>query len=87
MSIWKFPIVRTDEQKIEMPVGAKVLSVQMQNGIPCIWAIIDTDARIESRSIAVVGTGNPCWCFTWAFIGTVADGDFMWHVFTEGNGA
>jgi hypothetical protein len=87
MSIWKFPIMRTEVQKIDIPVGAKILSVQMQNGAPCIWAIVDTEAKTESRTIAIIGTGNDCWCSRWQFIGTVSDGPFMWHVFADVFGA
>ena len=41
--IWKFPLTATDKQKIELPVGAKVLTVQNQYHIPCMWVLLDID--------------------------------------------
>lgn len=38
--IYKYAIEITDDQDIVMPVGAKILTVQNQNGVPCIWACI-----------------------------------------------
>lgn len=43
--IYKYRIEVTDDQNIEMPVGAKILTVQTQNGVPCIWAMVDPNAE------------------------------------------
>lgn len=58
-TIWKFPIEVADVQKILMPVGAKVLTVQEQNSIPCIWALVDPEADREIRFFEMFGTGHP----------------------------
>lgn len=54
-SIWKFPLAT----EVVMPVGAKVLTVQVQHDVPCIWAVVDPSADRETRRFAVVGTGHP----------------------------
>lgn len=58
-SIWKFPIEVTDEQSVKMPVGAQALSVQVQNGQVCLWALVDADAETEERFVQIFGTGHP----------------------------
>lgn len=69
-SIWKFPIEITDEQTITMPQTAKILSVQLQYGVPYIWALVDTEEQKTERLLAVYGTGHPCVCDASEYIGT-----------------
>ncbi len=58
-SIWKFKLKTTDRQFITMPVGAEILTVQVQHDEPCIWALVDLDQKMEShRVIEVFGTGH-----------------------------
>lgn len=56
--IFKYPIQITDEQVVMMPAGAKILTVQNQKEIPCIWAIVDPAASLEKVKIRVHGTGH-----------------------------
>ena len=58
-SIWKFPVEVTDEQSVKMPVGAQALSVQVQGGQVCLWALVDTEAETEERLVQIFGTGHP----------------------------
>ena len=58
-TIWKFNIQRIKEvQNIEMPVGAKVLSIQTQRNEAFIWALVDPEAVRENRSFIIYGTGH-----------------------------
>ena len=82
-TIWKYPI--QEEAIFEMPKGAEILSVQVQDGLPTLWALVDPDAPKERRGFLVVGTGwklSHEW-FSQAriFIGTVQLGGFVWHIF------
>lgn len=52
-----------------------------------IWVLVDTaEDKTETLNVFVAGTG---WDFpnmnTPVFVDTVRDGDYMWHVFYEGN--
>lgn len=59
MKIFKFSLFVTDEQKLKLPAGSEVLTVQTQNGIPCLWALIpDEKAPLVERSFQIIGTGN-----------------------------
>ncbi len=68
---------------VEMPIGAKVLSVGSQKAnTVCLWARVNTLTREkESRRFRIIGTGQEC--FRDIFIGTVEDKDgvHIWHVF------
>lgn len=79
--IWKYRLHLTDSQTIDMPCGAEILSVQMQDGYVCMWALCNTDAATEPRHIVIIGTGNPIRFKTGKFIGTVQSEHFVWHVF------
>jgi hypothetical protein len=80
-TIWKYKLDLTDVQEVIMPKGAKVLSVQIKDGVPCLWALGETESDKEPRRFAIVGTGNRCWCSDWEYVGTFQDDPFVWHVF------
>lgn len=58
MTIWKYDLEITDEQKIKMPLKAKVLCVQIQNGLPKIWIKVNPENEKEERTFLTVGTGH-----------------------------
>lgn len=83
-TIWKFPIRVVDSQVVEMPFDAKILCVQVQQGAPCLWALVDTEAIKSSRRIYIYGTGKPIpdnidmkYIGTFQYLG----GSLVWHVF------
>jgi hypothetical protein len=58
-TIYKYPLELVDLQTLELPAGAELLTVQMQDGRPCLWAEVATSAPARPRTIAIYGTGNP----------------------------
>lgn len=80
-TVWKFPL-RWGEVSVLMPKHARIIHVALgQDGkYPTLWAIVSPDAETETRSFAVVGTGQPLpkHCI---HAGTLIDGEFVWHVF------
>jgi len=78
-TIYKYPLEITDRQSVWMPARAKLLTVQMQHGVLCLWAEVDTMNPDEEIAIAVYGTGNPC--AGGQYIGTAQDGPLVWHVY------
>lgn len=84
-TIWKFGLDLKDEQMIEMPAGAIILSVQYQHGSLCLWALVDPTQTTVGRAIRIVGTGHPADDVNaHDYIGTVQahGGNFVWHVFS-----
>lgn len=71
-----------------LPRGARVISVGVQRGRICLWAVVDPKEPLERRDFHIFGTG-----FTMPahiaengyFIGTVMmDGDtYVFHVFED----
>lgn len=82
-TIWKFPLVITGEQTVEMPGRAKILTVQVQDGVPCLWAVVDPQVPTRPRIIECHGTGNPSVKpgADLDHIGTVQMAPFVWHFF------
>lgn len=59
-TIWKFEISEiTDRFSIDMPSDAEILTVQVQNGNPCIWAIVESEHTEDRRYFEIIGTGHP----------------------------
>lgn len=82
--IYKYPLRLTDTQNVVMPRGARILTVQMQNAVPTLWAEVDpTDSVGEQRHITIIGTGNGHTSPHSLYLGTVQDGPFVWHVFED----
>jgi len=57
-TIWKFKFEINDNFELSMPKNAEILTIQIQNNIPCIWAIIDSDQLSEIRYFELYGTGH-----------------------------
>ena len=57
-TIWKYELETTDELRIEMPIGAEILTVQNQMGVPCLWALVNPEAKTEMRLFRIYGTGH-----------------------------
>lgn len=82
--IYKYP-VRVGAFTLELPRDAEILSVQVQDAQPYMWAIVAPDASLMSRQFEVFGTGHPI--ITAAedliFIGTfqLYGGTFVGHLF------
>ena len=86
-TIWKFELETTDTQSIVMPKGAEILTTQTQNGLPCIWALVDPTEDTEHRIIDTVGTGNPVSFGEWPreYVGTyqLRQNGLVFHVFAR----
>jgi hypothetical protein len=78
--IWKYPL-NGIINNIEMPMDAKILTIQTQNDQPQIWALINPMNDLETRKFTIVGTGNPFDDTDAKYIGTFQDVPFVWHLF------
>lgn len=83
MRIWKWTLDVTDEQILQMPGGAEILCVQIQNGVPQLWALCDETALPTPRRIGIYGTGHPIPDAPGRHVGTFAirEGQLVFHVF------
>ena len=80
-TIWKYQIDSSD-CKIEMPEGAKILSLQVQGGVPCIWVRVNPDKPIEIRRFITYVTGSSDDIDPYSrYIGTYQIQWFVGHIF------
>ena len=80
-TIWKFPL---NIGKIGMPLGAQILHVHEQSGIPCIWAAVDPDQTKVIRKFNVVPTGGDNYKETDDYLGTVhMQSGLVFHIFED----
>ena len=82
--IWKYPVSFGGSFNLTMPVGARILKLDIQFNDPQIWAIVDPDKEIEVREFISIGTGQ---AFPKSdrleYIDSyqVNGGQYVWHVF------
>lgn len=83
--VYKYQLEIKDEVLVSMPKDAKILTVQVQNGRPCIWASVDpSSSDMEIRKFRIAGTGHPVEdSIIENYIGTVQmyEGKLVFHVF------
>lgn len=59
-TVYKYSIPINEQTfRLDLPGGAKILSAQLQNGKPQLWALVNTEMPAISRQFYWVGTGNP----------------------------
>lgn len=74
---------------IDLPKGAQVLSVQMQNFQPHLWVLIDpNEEEKETRVFVIYGTGKPLGDNLGVYIGTYQQNvhdviNLVWHLFEQ----
>lgn len=80
--VWKYGLSISGVNVLRMPDGAEPLSVQMQDGVPCLWALVEDDYEATERTFSFAGTGHaiPATLVT-DYIGTIQQGPFVWHLF------
>lgn len=88
-SIWKFPLQdQPGRQIVEMPKGARILSLQMQRGVPTIWALVDLptiEDELPCQAFFIYGTGWEMPDSPGDYVGTYqsVSGRYVWHVFAQ----
>lgn len=85
MEIWKF-VLRPGVVELDMPIGARTLTVHEQRGQCCLWAEVNIKMPATKRQFEVYGTGRPLENLTDSirrYVGTVYmdGGELVWHVY------
>lgn len=80
-TIWKYTLAITDAvQNVPMPRNPNIVRFDMQNGVPCVWALVESHNPVETHSFRVFGTGHPIPEDS-RYVGTCKDGGYVWHLF------
>lgn len=85
--IYKYP-VELGTFALTLPRGARILSVQTQQGWAKLWALVSTDAKEETRQFASYPTGYPIEVESsreLVYIGTfqLEGGHLIYHLFEQ----
>lgn len=89
---YELPSRPADTFAIRMPVGARILDVQMQATGPSIWAVVEVDAPLTHRVFVLRGTGfdadgleEALYVGTFQIPGPIM-GTLVYHLFDAGEG-
>ena len=84
MKIWKYEIPASGAGILEIPEGAKLLDVQVQGGVPCVWALVNPAAPAVGREFSTYETGQLLPDDTGDYLATyqIPEEDLVFHVFT-----
>ena len=57
MKVFKYPLTDKAIQKVVLPKDASILDIQVQYGVPTIWAAVDPTEKDVTCNLQIVGTG------------------------------
>lgn len=88
-TIYKYPLGHASSVgsfTLDMKEGAEILTVQLQDGKACVWAVVDPKAPVVARTLAIVGTGRRMPEGEVDYINTfqLVDMGLVWHLFDLG---
>jgi hypothetical protein len=59
-TVHKYPFQVDSTVVLNLPRGAEVLHVACRDdGMPCLWALVDDENKKEPRTFLVIATGKP----------------------------
>ncbi len=83
-TIYKYVIEVEDEQEVNLPLGAMVLSAAFQGKNLCMWVLADKDQDFSTnQTVYVHGTGHNIIEENSRFINTVFIDSLVFHVFVR----
>ena len=84
LTIYKYPLEIATIQPLQVPRDAKILSVQFQNDVLCLWALVDPKKELTIRYFLIFGTGRLIENMPkTVFLATVQHAGYVWHVFEK----
>ena len=81
--VWKYPIKIGGLTELNLPSGAQVLTANLQNEQPFLWALVDPNKPLTIRRFRLVATGEPLDANSVFYVGTLfpEGGRFVLHLF------
>lgn len=83
ITIHKYPFAIQDEFQLVIPAASQILFVELQRGVPCIWALVNDGFPKETKTLFIYGTGHPIErpLNTIEHVASFQQDDFVWHLF------
>ena len=84
VTVYKYRLEWSPVQIVRLPLK-RVLTIQIQDGTPCLWVLVDTDASEKHLTVRMIGTGanDGCDFGRMAYISTTQFGAFVLNWFFE----
>lgn len=83
-TIYKYPLILEGRQTLALPLMFFTpLDVQFQGDQLCLWALVEPDSQTFTVDIYIYGTGQTIPGLPGEYLGTVQQGQFVWHVFMK----
>jgi len=83
MKIFKYKLSFENKTFVRMPEKSEIMDIQMQDGIPVMWALVDPESREIVVRINNYGTGMEIHTTTTKneYLATIQNGDLILHFF------
>jgi len=81
LKVFKYPIKIEDNIEISLPEEAQILTVGEQNGIICVWALVNPEKPSIKRNFRLAGTGHPIDTDKLFYHGTAQILNLVFHLF------
>lgn len=82
--IFKYTLQWSHSQNIKIPRVFRPLSVQLQRGEICLWALVDPEAELQDVDFFIVGTGHSAsHVMVDYYVGTFQYGELVGHLFYQ----
>jgi hypothetical protein len=78
--IYKY-YVEVGYNALSLPKDSVIVHFGSQNNKLTIWVLLDEDNPLEYYELHIVGTGWLRIQDGWKYLGTVQQGEFVWHAF------
>jgi len=84
LTIWKYQLKVQHEQVIKIPETADFLTVQIQDGVPVMWCLVDKDAVLIDVDVIMKWTGNDATDVKLGrYVNTFTMNGLVFHVFVK----
>ena len=84
-TIFKYPLRHGKINALDLPINAIPRTVGMQGSEVFLWVELDeAEERMQTNEFIVVGTGWNIPSPYTAYIGTIHDLGFVWHIYHKG---
>jgi len=83
--IYKYPLQVSPQQHIDIPNGARFLSIKTQRGDPVLWALVNPKESLRRYTIYTLPTGLEIESIRGNYVDTylVSNDSLVWHVFID----
>ncbi len=84
MKIFKYVLSGDSKQIVIMPDGATILTIQLKDSSPCLWALVNTNNMLCERVFITLFTGEIIESYYGEYVATYQMQNLVHHVFDKG---